>query len=316
MDPPETVRTYCDEWWNWDPKADEVQLHTHAQFSDTRQAIQRGMMRTNQTADRVLRYMQCADTTWVYRDVDELTKYKLVSNRCGDRMCPACGKIRSTRVGDALAAHCEHMHHLRFITLTLGDTSAGLAASLDRLYLHFRSLRATDWWQANVRGGAAFLEVKWSDRAKRWHPHFHLIVEGGYIPQPDLQAIWHGISKDSFIVDIRACSSGEAAAGYAAKYASKPLIASFAGTPALCDQALRALKGRRLFFCFGSWYGTSLSNSLLTEGLLDDEADPQWESIGALRDIIHAAAGGHVPAVLVWADLREQASRRRRIESG
>jgi hypothetical protein len=188
----------------------------------------------------------------------------------------------------------EKMKGLRcsFITLTLAGKDTGLAEKVDRLYKHFKALRNHPLWSERVRGGAAFLEIKWSDKAKRWHPHLHVIADANFIDQGELSDVWRGITRDSFIVDIRRVKDEDQAASYVTKYASKPLNTSFSNTPELLDEALQALKGRRLAFCFGEWFGTALdfdSDSLMDE---DDFGSPEWNNFLPLEVVIEQANSG------------------------
>ncbi len=180
---------------------------------------------------------------------------------------------------------------ISFITLTLAGKDNGLAEKIDRLYKHFRALRAHPEWEKHVQGGVAFLEVKWSDKAKRWHPHLHLIAEATFFDQGELSDLWRGITRDSFIVDISRVKSKENCGGYVTKYASKPLNTSFSNSPILLDEAVAALHGRRLCFCFGSWYGTKLTG-LDDDILIEDVDTDTYHHFGHLEDILQAARFG------------------------
>lgn len=172
---------------------------------------------------------------------------------------------------------------MSFITLTLAGKDEGLGEKIDRLYRGFRALRQHPTWADKVNGGVAFLEVKYSDKAKRWHPHLHIMADAGYIDQGELSSVWRGITKDSFIVDIRRVKDDKQAAVYVTKYASKPLNSSFFSSTALLDEAVIALKGRRLCFAFGEWFGEGLdldSESLMDEG---EEGDAEWENYTPLE---------------------------------
>lgn len=178
-----------------------------------------------------------------------------------------------------------------FITLTLCGKKEPLSELVDRLYKHFRALRLHPTWDEKVRGGAAFLEIKYSDKAKRWHPHLHIIADAAFIDQGVLSDVWRGITRDSFIVDIRRVNAAEQTAHYVTKYASKPLNSSFSNTPDLLDEAIRALKGRRLCLCFGTWYGTSLTDA--EEAQLDEvDGGEEWKMFSDLESIIVRANQG------------------------
>lgn len=182
---------------------------------------------------------------------------------------------------------------ISFITLTLAGHNDTLTEKVDRLYKHFKALRNHPLWEERVTGGAAFLEIKYNDKARRWHPHLHIIADAGYIHAGELSDVWRGISRDSFIVDIRRVKDEENAAGYVTKYASKPLNTSFSNSTALLDEAVAALKGRRLCLAFGNWYGTPLDfeqDELLDEDELPNDA---WANFCPLYDLIMDANSGH-----------------------
>jgi len=184
-----------------------------------------------------------------------------------------------------------------FITLTLCGKREPLAELIDRLYKSFRYLRSHPTWSDKVDGGAAFLEVKWSDKAQRWHPHLHIVADGKFIDQGELSNAWRSITKDSFIVDVRRIRNKEHAARYVTKYASKPLNTSFSDTPKLLDEAVIALKGRRLCLCFGTWYGTALDLAE-DEVLADDLVDAgDWTFWLPLEDVLRDARSGDPDAI-------------------
>jgi hypothetical protein len=82
---------------------------------------------------------------------------------------------------------------------------------------------------------------------------------------------------------------------YVTKYASKPLNTSFANSPALLDEALRALKGRRLCLTFGSWYGTPLTDA--EDDGLDLETDHSFHRHCPLEDLLQRANRGERDAI-------------------
>ena len=185
------------------------------------------------------------------------------------------------------------------MTLTLCGKDQGLAEKIDRLYKHFKALRNHPTWSENVKGGVAFLEVKWSDKAQRWHPHLHVLCVAKYIPKDELVRAWFSISKDSYIIDIQRVTDQEKAAGYVTKYASKPLNTSFSNSPALLDEAVTALKGRRLALAFGTWYGKPLNldmDELCDEG---EENDGTWENFMPLELLIEQCNGGDAEAFAI-----------------
>jgi hypothetical protein len=180
------------------------------------------------------------------------------------------------------------------ITLTTGATYPTLAALLDHLYASFRRLQRTPEWHRHVTGGVAFLELKISSRTDRWHPHIHALVEGRFFPHPILKAAWNRVTGEAQIVDIRPAGNSDALFRYVTKYASKPMDVSYLRIPHRLDEALTALKGRRLCTTWGAW-----RTFLVTES--DDTAG--WENIGELATYLLLAEAGDADAQAICTAL-------------
>ncbi len=243
----------------------------HSGWKVLRKRVGEAMLRTVQPESRIRSFLTCGRGSWIERANSDVNRFRLRTPYCHDRLCMVCGNHRSHRIRDALVQRIGGKP-VSFITLTLCGRGEPLKELIDRLYRHFRALRLHPTWADKVRGGAAILEIKHSAKAKRWHPHLHIIADADYIDQGTLSDVWRGITKDSFIVDIRRVKNVEVAGSYVCKYASKPLDTSFTSEPALLDEAMEGLKGHRLCLCFGEWYGTPLQNAE-DETFADDMVD-------------------------------------------
>jgi hypothetical protein len=265
--------------------------YRHAGWATHRRRVWQSLQRTGQASSRLASFGSCGSLTTVERSELDDSRFRLRCNHCHDRLCTPCANGRSWRLQQALMSQFT-VDGALFITLTLCGKKESLTDLIDRLYRSFRNLRQHPTWADKIKGGAAFLEIKWSDKAQRWHPHLHIVAQGGFVAQYDLSDAWRSITKDSYIVDIRRIRDKEHAARYVTKYASKPLNSSFGNTPKLLDEAVIALKGRRLCLCFGTWYGTALDLAD-DETLADDVVDAGgWTFVGSLEDfLIHAASG-------------------------
>lgn len=261
----------------------------HNSWRVNRRRVWESMGRTSQTASRRRAFGGCGCHSWIEQSATTPGIFRVRCDHCNDRLCVPCGVKRSAKVQRALASACRGKR-LTFITLTLCGRGEPLAEMLDRLYKHFRALRLLPIWE-KVEGGAAFLEVKYSDKAKRWHPHLHLICEAGWIDQGCLSDCWRMLTKDSYIVDVRRVADEDAAFRYVTKYASKPLSPTFLASKVLIDEAIVALKGRRLIFCFGEWYGTPL-DSVEDDELDTEQDDPAWRYFAPLEQILSDATCG------------------------
>jgi hypothetical protein len=136
------------------------------------------------------------------------------------------------------------------VTLTLAHSDKPLVEQLkifDRFYRNFRRNKTVVQY---VTGGIWFLEVKKSDRDNRWHPHYHMLLVGSYMPKALLSRIWLQTTGDSMIVDIRSAGNHKRVAAYVAKYSSKPAeLCSMNTDDVLC--LMMSLHGKKLVSCFG-----------------------------------------------------------------
>lgn len=294
---------YSPEWW-WQPENDPTQSWIHSGWMVNRRRVWSALRNTGQSANRVQRFQECGSDAWVYKSDSADENFKIIANHCGDRFCMVCGGLRSFRVREALRPLCQGIR-IRMATLTLLGKGNTLRETLDMIYRYFRALRQTPLWEDCVTGGCAFLEIKWDAKHKRWHTHLHLLLAGKYIEQGFLTQAWKGISGDSFIVDVRDKGTNGAGVEYACKYVTKPLNSSFVHLPERLEEAVMALRGKRLCLCFGSWYGTPL-NEVDNEELFDQErAEPTWTSIGSLASIRARAFTGDAEAARILDSLRK-----------
>jgi hypothetical protein len=135
---------------------------------------------------------------------------RVIWESCGDRIrCHQCRLdwMRDTRrrfqpVLDAMAGSGGR---IRFLTLTVNN-GADLGERVEHLERSFRRLKQRVTWRRNVEGAIRVLEIAGSPGD--WHPHFHILFTGNYIPQKEMADTWKEITGDSCIVDIRHAGSG------------------------------------------------------------------------------------------------------------
>jgi hypothetical protein len=181
------------------------------------------------------------------------------------------------------------------VTLTLKSSDTPLAEQLDRLIASFRRLRRTPLWLRGCFASAATIEVTRNEETRRWHPHLHVLVKGKYIPHADLKDVWHRITKDSSIVDIRFIKDREKAIRYMAKYVTKPMSAGYDTEPDALAEAIEALKGRRLVLLTGEWHSLKVA-------IKDD--DSNWQYVGTLQSIIERGLAGQPDALEILNHLK------------
>jgi hypothetical protein len=247
----------------------------HARRQMVRQALgKRG------SKSRTDAFSVCGTWCVVERSPSE-KRVRIRGNYCHDRFCEPCGRARSNRIAKNLEKQMSEKglqgKHFRLITLTLKHSRAPLSKQVDRLYKSFRALRACGCWKRSQDGGAAFLEIKRSATGE-WHPHLHVVMEGGFLDQQTLRDEWHRITKDSFIADIRMVRDLSQAAAYVAKYAAKPMDPSIFFDAEALAESIGALSGRRLCTTLGTWRGFEL------EAKPPDPKD--WELVWKLSEFL------------------------------
>jgi hypothetical protein len=169
----------------------------------------------------------------------------------------------------------------RFVTLTMRTNCLPLSDQLDRLYAAFGILRKSKLWKTTQTGGIAFLEVKRSKNGENWHPHFHVLTQGKFIPVTRLSQIWLQITKDSHIVDVRLVKHTASAVQYVTKYASKPLDSTIFQSEVQLDEAMTALHSRRMVITFGGWRGLNPT---------DSPNPAAWERLDTLENMLIRAS--------------------------
>lgn len=300
--PPETDLQYTARraGGHLDASASLAETFRHSGWSTQRRRVLESMIRTDQSAGRRSEFSHCGSHAYVLRCIEDPTVYRIAGSACHDRFCLPCANERSNAIKLNVLEALEGKQ-VRFLTLTVKSTHESLRELLDHIYESFQKLRRRGFWKKRVTGGVAFLEVKWYHTRNRWHPHFHILIQGRYMPQQHLKKLWHEITGDSSIVDIRAVPDTGRVAGYVTKYACKPLDRSFALDEDRLDEAMIALKGRKLAITFGNWRGIILARTIV-EGA--------WDNVGELQTILERAAHGdldsrEIIASITDADLSE-----------
>jgi hypothetical protein len=183
---------------------------------------------------------------------------------------------------------------IRLVTLTLRKSARSLTEDVDRLYAGFTKLRRRRLWSRGQKGGVFFIEIKRRRGDDGWHVHLHVLSEGTWISKKDLASTWREITGDSFIVDVKFCESGEDAARYVAKYASKGVHGSCYHDHSILREAMEAIKGRRLVGKFGCWRDLDLDRDVVV-GV--------WLPVDSLRRLLHRRDSGDSEASLILDQL-------------
>lgn len=259
-----------------------------------RQQTMDALARTDASLAVLDRFATCGDRCYVVRELAGDRCYRLLGNYCKSRWCEPCSRARGGVVAGCLTDAMEG-HQCRFITLTVRSVNESLSTLIQRLYVAFRKLQRCKLWLAKVFGGAAFLEVKRSKDGNRWHPHLHLIVKGKFLPAKILSQLWHAITGDSYIVDIRLIRDRASAVAYITKYCTKPIDSNVYESQDRLIEAMQSMHGRRTINTFGDWRGLRMR----PKGTIKD-----YEVITRFEALLDGCKYGNTHALLIFAALR------------
>ncbi len=264
----------------------------HSGWAPKRRRIRDSLQRTGASGRRILNFCDCGSDLWVKRDGKELV---LTRNRCHDRLCDPCQAERRCGVIEQIMLRIlDTPNPCQFITLTLRHQRAPLAVQIDRLLSSFKLLRQHPEMAAFKQGGVWFFEAKLDENNDLWHPHLHLILAADSITHLSLSKAWHQVTGDSFIVDVQRVEGPKGAARYVTKYATKPLHSAVARHPEKLDEFVTAIKGRRLFQCFGNWTSAQTKAA---------PSKRKLERVGALCTIHADALAGDVQSLVLMHQL-------------
>ena len=261
----------------------------HVDWKADRQRVYQALGDAYVPISRRAAFAQCGRGGWVLKQRDADSTYAVVPKYCHDRFCKPCARQRSWLIRKNLSAQLPR-HPCRFITLTLRSEQEPLQELLDKLRDSFTKLRKHPFWTTHVKGGAAFIEVKWSDHAQRWHPHLHIICHGSFIPQGVLTVVWQRITRTSFIVDVRLIRSRGEVLRYVTKYATKPIASGVLHQREHLAEAVLAMQGRKLCTAFGDWSRYRL---------LKSDAEGDWELLCPLDKLAALCREGDPDALIV-----------------
>lgn len=270
----------------------------HSGWMNDRQRVMKAFHRLCIHENRRLHFWGCGDEAWIERSVEHPNRHRIRSTNCRDRWCKVCQQERSRQIACVLSENIE-AEKARFVTLTLRSNDLSLKCQLDRLYKCFAKLRARKLWKSTQDGGAAFVEVSYNELTERWHPHLHVICFGTYIPQKALSADWLSVTGDSHVVDVRWIRNPSQVARYVAKYASGSVSPKIYRIPRALDEAILALRKRRLCLTFGSWRGISLR---------PQEPQGEWERVESLREYFVRLNRGDEDAIAMWCQFAHNGS--------
>jgi len=264
-------------------------IFRHSGWAERRRRVFESLGRTGVGSRRLQSFADCGAISTCEATHNEV---RVRGSSCRHPLCEPCRQERSAKIRNNLYVLCIDKE-IRFLTLTLRHSDTALVHQIDRLYRSFAALRRRKEWRENVQGGAAFFEVKISERDGRYHPHLHILLEGRWWEHKEISRLWHEVTGDSSVVDITRPRVIEDVCAYAVGYCCKSIHAScFRDTDTL-DEVQIALRGRRMCLTFGTWRKHPL------EAVEKD--DRVWVTLGSIDTVLRRAKDG-VKACVEWLE--------------
>ncbi len=259
----------------------------HGGWRVTRTRILHALQSTEQSTRRISAFQACGKNAFILVDAADSNNVTLSADYCHDRLCKPCQAARGRLIRNNIAAHAERDHRrYRFLTLTQPHSSLPLDDQIESLYRRFKALRRTRFWRRYITGGVAFLEVTYNAERQEWHPHLHAIIEGSYVPGPELTHVWSTLHDHPHVhTHIRAVRDGQEVLRYVAGYASKILPTNITRSPDVLAEAVLALHHVRICTTFGSWRGKRLLKQRPASGT-------NWILVASLDQAESLANGG------------------------
>lgn len=230
-----------------------AQRKLHARWSEVRRRTVDGFVESGDAglAKRAAKLGMCCVSPLVSCRRGQAPR--CIPGRCRDRCCQLCQYLRGREVQRKMRDRIASASSLRMVTLTASPESKSLGACVDKLMSSFRELRRSCVWKRTQRGGVAVVEVTRGSAGDHWHVHLHVLVDGGFVRQAELQAAWSKSVGRESICHITMVRERRQAARYITKYLAKGTDAE-SWSPAVIAEYALGLHRRRTITSFGTWH--------------------------------------------------------------
>lgn len=296
--PPTSVQPIERKFQTQQPEPLETSFR-HSGWAARRALIQAAMIGAGLPAARRERFDCCGADAWIWAS-ESTGQLEVRAQHCHDRWCVPCQRARAARVTAAFRQIVPRARCVALV-LTIRSNDRPLGEQIDTLYRHAANLRRSSWWKAHCAGGCQVFEVTHNTDTGQWHPHLHCLVHCQWLEQDELSALWEKITGDSKIVHVSEVKQVNAAVREATKYVGKIVHRSVAPHPELLQELMRALNGRHLVMCWGTWRGDPLL------AMPDDDGPTDWRPLGSVVEFHKRAADGDRAAIATLALLTARA---------
>jgi hypothetical protein len=170
-----------------------------------------------------------------------------VKMSCKDRTCPTCRRKWYGYHYGALKQYISSWEKVYFLTLTLKNIPDSQISRwhVQRLREAFSKLRYR--LRPCIKDG--YYVIQTTNSGTGWHLHLHVLYSGQFIPVSQISQVWHDITKDSYVVNIKLVEKWDIALRY--------LLSDFRGTPRIRPEDYETynglFRGSRLVQGFGTY---------------------------------------------------------------
>lgn len=106
---------------------------------------------------------------------------KLTGKYCNNRWCLVCSRIRTGKLINKYEPYFKTLHEPQFVTLTAPTViEVELSERLYEMGKQFRQIKDNLRKMGTPLIGVRKLEVEFNPNTNKYHPHYHLIIEGKY----------------------------------------------------------------------------------------------------------------------------------------
>lgn len=204
-----------------------------------------GLLETNQFAN----FEKCGKEV-LFKSCAECGKTEILTYRCSIRWCPRCNWRLARARSEMLTAWTRQIKQPKHLTLTQRNTDTFTRRTLRTHLKNLQRLRRSKFWKAaNVKGGCLSVEV--TNETQGWHLHSHWLIDCRWMDAGKLAVEWGKIvGQDYAIVKVQDARARDYVL-QVCKYVVKGN--ELAAWPAeQIHQFVNAIRGRRMFFVFGS----------------------------------------------------------------
>lgn len=197
---------------------------------------------------------------------------KISGKYCNNRWCLVCSRIRTGKLINKYSPYFEQMQEPQFVTLTAPTvTEQELPYRLEEMQRQLKQCQEILRKAGTPLKGIRKIEIQYNSETNKYHPHYHLIIEGEY-ESTVLLDLWLSKNKNSDIkgqnIQSADFNSMIELFKYTTKLCSKDVLSM---NPYSLNIIFRSLRGLRTFQSIGGFGRGEVEN--------DDSINPKQTEV-------------------------------------